>query len=220
MQQLIAVGTNPTINEASKKLKANNLVGDPLNAFLVTSVQFGLTVEELRSALAPISPSMHFAIDFLLSEEVLLRPIAPGLTDRALEGQLTALKPAVSKALSAVGFGSVQLCRVDESLNIERRESDSLGGGWSQVAAKAAAPRKAPVREGFGVRSSFVVLGRSQGTSKKKEKEREKSVVEDWEQEMDVEEEDERRDGASREQGSGDELAVNENVEMGGEAVA
>ena len=62
-----------------------------------------------------------------------------------------ALKPAMAKALSLDGFGSVQLCRVDESLNVERREGDGAAGGWSQVAAKAAAPRKAPVREPFGV---------------------------------------------------------------------
>ena len=199
MQQLIANPTAPTTAamEFTKKPKANNLVGDPFNAYLVTRVQFGLTIEDIRKAISSVSSSMHFAIDFLLSEEILLRPTATALADRTLELELAALKPAMAKALSADGFGSVQLCRVDDSLNIERRESDSAASGWSQVAAKAAVPRRAPVREPFGVKSSFVVLGRLT-SGKEKKKANETNVVEDWEEaEAKEEEKEKERAGGS-----------------------
>jgi transcriptional repressor NF-X1 len=210
MQQLIAnpgaTSTATAVAESTKKPKVNNLVGDPLNAFLITRVQFGLTIEDIRKAISSVPTSMHFAIDFLLTEEILLRPTATVFADRALEIELAALKPAMAKALSTDGFGSVQLCRVDESLNVERRETDGAAGGWSQVAAKAAAPRRAPVREPFGVKSSFVVLGRLQ-SGKEKKKTIEKKVVEDWE-EAEAEEEEKEKAEASGGQSEGDEEGI------------
>jgi transcriptional repressor NF-X1 len=202
MQQLIA---NPTAGpvESRKQKSSNTIAGAPFNALLVTNVRFGLTTEELRAAIAPALSGESLTVSFLPSEEVVLLDPSSKLPASALEAHLTSLKPRISAALAAQSLGKVQLCVVDESLNVDRRESDSLGGGWSQVAAKAAAPRRMlGQRQTFGQQSSFVVLGSS--SRKKKAKEKEK-VVEDWEAAEELEEEKERQAVSSREQSDGEE---------------
>lgn len=197
--------------EAQQK-RASNVVGDPYNAFLVTSARFGLTIEELRSATRPAlaaEQNLNFEISFLPSEEVVLKAstTASPSTERELETQLISLKPALTKLLSMGTLGKIQLCRVDSYLNIQRRESDSMSNsGWSQVAAKAAAPMKVPRQMPVGTKSSFAVLSGgggkvTLGKKKKAEPKKEESVVDDWEAAELMEEEKER--GASG--ASGDE---------------
>ncbi|KAI9772333.1 MAG: FKBP12-associated protein [Geoglossum simile] len=173
----------------------------PFNGILLTSPRFGLTVAELQKVFNPIfdthTPGTVFAITFLPSEEIVVKSSKPlPLT------ALTALRPALASTITLLAIAkSIQLCTVDSSLNIIRREADAGDGeGWSRVAAKAAAPKSwRPTSERrVGTRSAFVVLGSSAasavatvGKGKKKRVE-EEAVVEDWEEEEEKEEKKER----------------------------
>jgi transcriptional repressor NF-X1 len=181
MQQLVA---NPS-GTAAREHREATTTGD-WNAFLITNMRFGLTVDELHAALAPVVLPHGGELDlhFLQPEEhVLLR--IPGLGADAAS-RLTALKPAVARALVPSGgaerLGLVQLCRADEGNAVVRREAGGTGaggataGGWSTVVKKAARnePPPPPAKEVEKEKAGFVTLGR---------KAREK-VVEDWEAEQ------------------------------------
>jgi transcriptional repressor NF-X1 len=161
-------------SQQEKTVSVNNVTSNaPFNALLVTKIRFGLTIEEMRNVLPKVP---HFEINFLPSEEVVLRL-------QAHESRLETLKATLAKDFIAKGIGSVELCRVDDSLNVERREIDTekLGksiGGWSTVAAKAAAPKK-PIIKAAPVKSSFVVLSTNEKAKKKA------AVADDWEDEED-----------------------------------
>lgn len=210
------------VAESSKpKPKASNVVGDPFNAYLVTHTRFGLTVENLRSAIAPIlaNANMHLEISFLPSEEIVLVPSNITTTtipnSQALETSLSALKPSLAKCVAGPPFlGRLQLCRIVDSLNIERRESDSATSGWSQVAKAAAAPRRAAPPEGGlkASRNNFAVF--ETAVARKKKAVRRESVDEDWEmaEEREAEKEKEISKGASA-VNSGDEGSVRVGLE-------
>ncbi|KAI3401909.1 hypothetical protein diail_6468 [Diaporthe ilicicola] len=172
----------------------------PYNALLLSRPKFGLTIEELDSAvaadLAAAVPAEHrnnlaFATSFLPTDEVLIKAttkttvatIASGtLTPAQVESLLTALKPKVAKAVAADGLvaGGVALCVADAtSLHVLRREGDGSGGnggagGWSQVASRGAArPRQwaaAPVIDAKVPGTRFVALRRL-GARKQENKE-------------------------------------------------
>lgn len=178
----------------------------PYNGFLLSAPRFGLTVEEVRSELSTtLTPAYSHTIEisFLPTDEVVLKahPTAKlsSSSDKDVEAALKALKPALALVIHAKHLASnVQLCALDSSLNIVRREVDDAAsnGGWSQVAAKAAAPRRAPVQAAVGAKSVYTVLGSRLADAKRKrereEKEREKLVVvDDWEAEVRREEEEE-----------------------------
>jgi transcriptional repressor NF-X1 len=207
IRQIQRAITASTAAEAPKKIKASNVVGDPLNAFLITRARFGLTVEELRSIIAPFSGDTQFDISFLPSEEVVLRPLQQNpVSERTLEITLNALKPGISKAISSHSLGSLQLCRIDDSLNIVHLESDQVNSGWSQVAAKAAAPRRTVATDmSVSNKNKFTVFASSKSKGKKI---REENIEEDWEAAEAREEEKEKlasRVGSGEESGlSGD----------------
>ncbi|KAF2499878.1 hypothetical protein BU16DRAFT_285702 [Lophium mytilinum] len=183
---------------ASSGLKKSNLLGEPYNGYLLSSPRFGLTIEELRATIrAEVEPhKMQFDIAFLPSEEVALTPSLPAFTnsEREVEAALTALKPALLKVVNSHGLGSLQLVRLDSSLNVHRREADAgPGAGWSQVAARGGraggAARLGAVSGGYGSKAGsglgsgrFTVLARKSGLAGKKEVE----VAEDWEREEEV----------------------------------
>ncbi|KAF2099141.1 hypothetical protein NA57DRAFT_17422, partial [Rhizodiscina lignyota] len=60
---------------AAVKVKKSNVEAEPYNAFLLTGVRFGLTVEELRSAIQPVltGTPVQLDISFLPSEDVVLK---------------------------------------------------------------------------------------------------------------------------------------------------
>lgn len=230
IQRAVTTGVSAIPTETKAKPKASNLVGDPLNAFLLTHARFGLTVEDLRAAITPsLSTSgtgLQFDISFLPSEEIVLVPLQQqASSERALETTLSNLKPGFVKALTAPNFlGRLQLCRVDESLNIERRESDSASSGWSQVAAKAAAPRRDVPRDSlfsgprnknnfavFSIAASKKKAGSGETvarpeSSKIRRAQRQESVDEDWMAAEEREEEKERlASGENTAKNSGDE---------------
>lgn len=155
---------------------------EPYNGLLLTSPQFGLTIEELESALRAdfaTQPSISFTVSFLPSDEVVLKG-SGAWTPQALEASVIALKPVVSQTVARQSFANiVSLCHVDSSLNVLRREADSSKneGGWSTVAGRSAArPMSAVPPAPQAVKSKFVAL-----LKPKKKKVEEQPVEEDWE---------------------------------------
>ena len=189
--------------ESQSKLRANNEI---YNGFLLSNPRFGLTLEELRADCAPSldsTPGLSYDISFLPSEEIVIkaRPASSStvITSSAIEAAIKTLKPSLSASISSKHLAtSVQLCALDTSLNITRREMDdpANNGGWSQVAAKGAAPRTAPRQTMVGEKSVYTVLGSKLRDAKKKKEEmrkaRESEVVDDWEEEVRRQEEEEK----------------------------
>ena len=187
-QRLTAVGTQ---NQQKIDLKTSGL--QPYNAFLILNPRFALTVEELQSAIQPVFSSdtaLMSQISFLPSEDVVMKV---SYSDKEkgnaqdLETRLLEMKPLLAKVVSAQSIGTLQLCHVDESLNVLRRENNSSAqNGWSQVAARAATPvtlqKQAPIGYGgsFAVLSGKVSLStRKSASAAKRVKE---SVVDNWEE--------------------------------------
>lgn len=258
LRDCIRIQQRLNAEDAATEKMARNQVGavgssgrtaekEMFNGFLVTSPRFGLTLEELHSAVDPtLTGNTQIRLDtyFLPSGDVLLAAMPEHITGTSASQLDTAIRPlksSLARAISIAEMGHLQLCRYaqdpsSDSPVIASRESDfapasAAEGGWSQVAAKAAAPRKAPRAPDLGARSGFAVLstaGRGTGsasaaTKKRKEKEkkaREKAkgefdVVESWEKEM--EEEEEQRIGAVEQGGDVDDQGT---VDFNGVAVA
>ncbi len=205
-----AVSSADVLSDAQKKRNVSTV---PYNGFLLSNPRFALTLEELRSDLSSVFATvgnLAFDISFLPSDEVVLKAnrTNKSLSDHDIETTLKSLKSSISTAIIAKHLAStLQFCTVDSSLNILRRElDDSNNGGWNQVAAKAAAPRRAPTQAAVGVKSVYTVLGSKMVEAKKKrekEKEREKKevlVVDDWEEEVRKEEEAEKAASAGEEE--------------------
>ncbi|XXG94456.1 hypothetical protein Hte_000713 [Hypoxylon texense] len=161
----------------------------PYNALLLSAPRFGLTVEELDSALQKeyaAYPSVKFHTSFLPSEEVVVKG-SGAWTPQILESSLTALKPTLSRTVKRAGIcEGVFLCHVDDSLNVLRSERDAQGqgeGGWSAVVGRSAARPKqaaAPAVQSTPLRSNFVALRKEP-----KKKIEQQPVEEDWEEAAD-----------------------------------
>lgn len=200
-----AEASSAPVAETQKKLQASN---EAYNGFLLSNPRFGLTLEELRAECAAnfdSTPGLSYDISFLPSEEIVVkaRPASSStvISPSATEAAIRALKAPLSVSISAKHLAtSIQLCALDNSLNITRREMDdpANNGGWSQVAAKAAAPRTAPRQTAVGEKSVYTVLGSKLRDAKRKKEEMKKAkesevVVEDWEEEMRKQEEAEEK---------------------------
>ncbi|KAG7007156.1 AP-3 complex subunit delta [Physcia stellaris] len=105
-----------------------------------------------------------------------------GLTVEELRSDLSATLDTASALAFDISFLPSEEIKTDEG-------PDS--GGWSQVAAKAAAPRSAPRQVAVGEKSVFTVLGSKLRDAKRRREEEEArvAVVEDWEEEAGREEE-------------------------------
>ncbi|KAF1943486.1 hypothetical protein EJ02DRAFT_400588 [Clathrospora elynae] len=200
VQQPIAP-TPVATSAATLRPKPSNTNGDPYNAFLIINPRFALTVEELnsivKSVLATTSFRCELEVSFLPSEAIALKPpLAARLSipERDMQTMLESIQEPLSRALSSQKIGSIQLARLDSSLNVLRKESDiGPGSGWSQVAASKGVPlRQVHKSTGFGNKGGFAVLSLS---SKKKKKEAPVEVVEDWEVAEEEEEQKERVSG-------------------------
>ena len=198
-----AEASGAPVAEIQKKLQASN---ENYNGFLLSNPRFGLTLEELRTDFAASLDStlgLSYEISFLPSEEIVIkaRPASSStvISSSAIEASIKVLKASLSASISSKHLAtSIQLCALDSSLNITRREMDdpANNGGWSQVAAKAAAPRTAPRQTAVGEKSVYTVLGSKLRDAKKKKEEMKKAkevVVDDWEEEMRKEEEAEEK---------------------------
>lgn len=188
------------ISEPPKKLQTSNT---PYNGFLLAHPRFGATIDEIWADYSPIlsaTMGVVFDISFLLTEEIVIRAqptsssttmISAAFVEASVRGLKTSL---TAMTLSKRIAQSVQLCSVDSSMKVTRREVDdpAINGGWSQVAAKAAAPRSAAQRPtAVGEKGSYTVLGSrlKDAKEKKKRDELEKArqaleVVDDWEEEL------------------------------------
>ncbi|KAF2720321.1 hypothetical protein K431DRAFT_285977 [Polychaeton citri CBS 116435] len=194
---------NVSDTEAPKKTKASNVVGEPYNGFVISNSRFGLTIDELRGELGravPIDAPLQFDIEFLPNEDVVLKAISRTLPPHDLDTMLQNLRQPVATAMAAKGFGSVQLCAMDSSLNILRRESDSSAAtdGWSRVAAKKAAPKVTASGTSTNMATNaFSALSDGKITFAKKKptataKAKRETVVDDWEA-AEVEEEEKEK---------------------------
>lgn len=221
-----------TVADPSKKLKASNVVGDPYNGFLLTTPRFALTVEELRAAIRPITdsvPSLQFDISFLPTDEVVFKanPAAGGamLPERDLETTLKNIKAGLAREVRTHGLsstsGGIQLCRLDASLNTLRREADSVAnGGWSQVAAKAAAPVRQRPQQMARASNSFTVLSLSSKSRESKENKKKvvvEEAVDDWEMAETMEEEKERMESGEVSKVASGAVSEDDGVEEGEE---
>ena len=197
-------------SDAEKKTRANE-VGEPFNAFVITAPRFGLTIDEVKAevtATMPTSSPFRFDIEFLPSEEVILKATSHSLPELELDQTLKNVKPTLATAFAGKTFGKLQLCRTDASLNISRREADiATHDGWSRVAAKGAAPRRVNPQASVGGSNTFAALSGNKVTfAKRKETPKPKpkpvkvNVVDDWEAAELLEEEKEReqQDNVSR----------------------
>ena len=212
--RVAAEAAKPIVTKDNRKSISSS--NTPFNGFLLAHPRFGLTVDELRSDFASSlesTPGLTFDISFLPNEEIVLKakPATPStnISTSSVEASVRALKSSLAGTTASKHLAvSIQLCTLDASLNILRRELDDsmASGGWSKVAAKAAAPRQAPRQIGVGEKSVYTVLGsRLKDAKRKKEEEMSKAkvkaeqepVVEDWEEEVRKEEEVERRDNDS-----------------------
>ena len=161
-------------------------LAEPYNAFLLSNPKFGLTIDELNAALLSdfASAGLEFEVSFLPSGDVVVKALPSGSWFQKVEATLLSLKPAVNKKVTSLSdplASAAMLCVLDSSLNVVKREDDSVGGGWSQV-AKGASISRAPARDTVGYKSSFTVLGKSALSKKKKEVTEE--APEDWEREV------------------------------------
>ncbi|GAM86340.1 hypothetical protein ANO11243_043540 [Dothideomycetidae sp. 11243] len=195
-QRLLLVA-QPAV-EKGRQAHSTAINGEPWNAFIITNPRFGLTEEEVGSAIAsqdlPAGPTLD--ISFLPSHEVVLKPTIPpseSLTETDLSEQLKKMKSRLGAAIETNGIGTVYLCTVDSSLNVTSRETDSASiDGWSRVAAKGAAPRQVQPNVPRSSMNTFSALGGQSGrvtfTKKKDKKPPPVEVVDDWEAEMEADE--------------------------------
>ncbi|KAI9843193.1 MAG: FKBP12-associated protein [Sclerophora amabilis] len=209
---------------AAAATASSNNIDTPFNSFLLGNPRFGLTVEELQSTLAPVLASRlniphALSINFLPSEEIVLKPTfntdlttstlnaptSPSI-ESLLRNQVSHLKSVTTSPPNQLAT-SLQLCHVDASFNVLRREVDaSSAGGWSQVAAKAAwghVPPRAPEPRRVGGGTVFTMLGKigkgSEAAKKTKKAKVTEPVVEDWER---AEEEEERMEETDKRRSS------------------
>jgi len=231
VQQRLAPAPAPApavSSTATLRPKPSNTNGDPYNAFLILNPRFALTIEELnpiiKSVLATTSFRCELEVTFLPSEAVALKPpLAARLSipEREMQTMLESIQAPLTKALTTQNIGkSMQLARLDSSLNILRKESDvGPGSGWSEVAASKGVPnRQLPKTTSFGNKGGFAVLSLS--SKKKKQKEVPVEVAESWEEAEEEEEQKEKVSGANSAVMSEDEGASKDLPEASGSTPA
>lgn len=207
-QKSVNASATASDTEGTNVPKARIKITQPFNSYVIKKPRFGLTIDEIRNEVASVmhhSTPFAFEIEFLPSDEVVLRVISQSLPPHDIERLLMNLKTPLATAVALKGIGSLQLCTTDTSLNITRLESDATGGdGWSRVAAKKAAPRTNLQANSFGASNPFAALSGGKVTFAKKKPEKAiakpEPVVDDWEAAELEEEEKERLASASEEQ--------------------
>lgn len=183
--------------------KANEVKHD-YNGLLLTKPRFALTEDELLPLIKNSAPTTEFDIVFLSRDQgvALLPTITPDNPEQ-LVTLLTSVQPMITSEVSKHEMGqSVVLCQFDTSdlepriIEQQGKPAPSLTTGWSQVAAKKAAPMAAPQVKPVGQRPVYTVLGSRLAEAKRKkenekklrEKAQDQNIVDDWEKEMDQEE--------------------------------
>ncbi len=205
LAQCVKIRTTTTQAQAltaQASINEDVVAKQPYNALLLYGTRFGLTIEEIDAALRhdyAAHPATRIQTSFLPSEEVVLKG-SGSWAPQALESSLTSLKATITPTIRRLGLAKgVSLCHVDDSLNVLRREEDTVqarNDGWSAVIGRSAARQKptsaaavaaAAVASSAGggvaaaepVRSRFVALRKE--PKKKKKAMVEEPVDEDWE---------------------------------------
>ncbi|KAG9668161.1 hypothetical protein KCU99_g8517, partial [Aureobasidium melanogenum] len=210
--QRLASGKVVANSEASANQTRANEVGEPFNSFVIVRPRFGLVIEEVRTELASFALPVQFDVEFLPSEEVVIKAISRTLDEQALDQTLKNAKTPIATAIAAKSLGTLQLCRTDSSLNITRRETESgVSDGWSRVAAKSAASRRPVVQAASSNNNLFSALagGNKVTFAKKKEKKPVvpvEPVVDDWEA-AEIAEEEKEKLGSGHNSGVEDEAS-------------
>jgi len=217
----IRKGQRATANaEAAAAAKArSSVMNDPYDGFLLTNPKFALMLDDIETAVAVVqqqvavtastssapaqtATKLAFSVQFLSNGNVALK-VQPTATQPSniVELALKDLRFPLARSFNAYTppLGTLQLCRFDDSLNVLRRELDtSSEGGWSQVAAKAAATRRPPENKPAVAESGFLVLGNL--AARKKRDEEEKKRVEEVKKKKEEEKEKRRLEKARREE--------------------
>lgn len=222
-QRSANVSANVSDAEGTSPVKPKAKPLEPFNSFRITKPRFGLTIDEVRAEISSVvhpSTPITFDIEFLPSEDVVLKAISRTFPPADLEHMLQNLRMPLATGIATRGYGTLQLCTTDSSLNITRFESDGAGtgDGWSRVAAKKSAPKTSLAHDTFGTgNNTFAALsaagwgsGGSSGKvtfAKKKQQQPTKAkaapVVDDWEAAELEEEEREKVASASASEGEG-----------------
>ncbi|EXJ65252.1 hypothetical protein A1O7_01593 [Cladophialophora yegresii CBS 114405] len=189
---------------AGPERKADEVKHD-YNGLLLTKPKFALTEDELRPLIKKSAPTTEFDIIFLSKDQgVALLPTMSSVNPDQLVTLLTSLQPTIAGEVIKNDMGaSVILCQFDTSdlepqiVEQQGKTTSAISSGWSQVAAKRAAPMAAPQVKPVGQRPVYTVLGSRLAEAKRKKQENEEKlrkktqaqdVVEDWEKEIDLEE--------------------------------
>ncbi|EXJ78523.1 hypothetical protein A1O1_08924 [Capronia coronata CBS 617.96] len=199
------------------------------NGLLLLKPKFALTEDEVRPVVKKAAPTTEFDIIFLPNDEgVALIPSMSWDTSEQVVTMLTSLQPTIAGEVGKHNLASsVVLCQFDTSgpgpivLEQQGKPSTTATNGWSQVAARKAAPAQAPQVKPVGQRPVYTVLGsrlaearrkKQENEEKLRQKAQEQEVVDDWEQEVEREEHDEADRRASQTSvtshgaGAGDEI--------------
>jgi transcriptional repressor NF-X1 len=180
--------------------KANEAKHD-YNGFLITHPKFALTDDELKPHIRNAAPSTEFDIIFMTSiDSIALMPAKSWETPGQLTALLSSLQSAISlELIKSKLAGGVVLCVFDMKtpeptvLHQEGSREPTSINGWSQVAAKKAAPVPVAQLKAVGQKPVYTVLGSKLAEAKRKKLEKEEvmkrqaemeDVVDDWEQEM------------------------------------
>lgn len=204
---IIASANVSDAEDQSQKQASAAAAREPFNGFLITKPRFGLTIDELRAEISKSTDTetpLTIDIEFLPSDEIVLRAISRTLDSADLQKALLGMRERVVTAINGKGYGICELCTIDSSLHVLRRESDAeKSQGWSKVAGKKTAPKFAVPASGFAGTNAFSVLGSNKVTFVKKKTEKVKAtkpvVVEDWEAAELAEEEKEKPVGVEEE---------------------
>ena len=199
------------------------------NGLLLTNPRFALTEDELRPLIKKSTATTEFDIIFLSNDQgVAFLPTVSSDHPDQMINLLTSRQPPIAAEVAKHELGaSVILCQFDTSdlepriIEQQGKAAPTLASGWSQVAARRAAPMAAPQVQPVGQRPIFTILGSRLAEAKKQKESNEaklrkkapkQDVAEDWEKEVDQEETaeaDRRTSGASLKTVDGDPVQGN-----------
>jgi len=147
--QCVKIRAKQAAEKKAEEAAAQALAQAPFNALLLTSVGFGLTVEDIKEGIESLIVAQGFvlqSVKFLPTEEVLLRITASysaSLGPNGLESGLLSLRDAIVPTVQDRNLaGNVVLVAVDWNDHLTRRERVKMDPqGWNAIARKVKEPQ-------------------------------------------------------------------------------
>ncbi|KAI6783784.1 transcriptional repressor NF-X1 [Emericellopsis cladophorae] len=147
--QCVKIRAKQAAEKKAEEAAAQALAQAPFNALLLTSVGFGLTVEDIKEGIEFLIVAQGFvlqSVKFLHTEEVLLRITASysaSLGPNGLESGLLSLRDAIVPTVKDRDLaGNVVLVAADWSDHLTRRERVKMDPeGWNAIARKVKEPQ-------------------------------------------------------------------------------